>query len=383
MAGRFFEARTQFMRYYDGGGVTGGGGLPIETPTQSIQRMLDSMPPMPGMPTPFGLDVKINSLAAKPTITPELLVNDVTQLNGYLTQLGLNLSPSYMARLMVESYIDTVTAPTPAGVTDEQERQDMLDLVLTQTLRGRPVPDTFPKPTETKLNTAMTYIRNLMAYYVHSPEYVQALVNNEIIGVHASTSGSLLGVLDHGLLPQQEIEARGLLVTTGEGVYSGAGFNATSVSFVQPDRIHRLKSYYGNADPLTADIVAQQVAAYDAALQAVNPMDVTRPSLEKKVRQLQALETFLRTPPADPLMALQQDLIQQNFPVIYYVSQNTQRPRTFLSLGGLDTEFGLEGGAEREHMPMISVPANRVDFVRSLIAQGGLTMEVFPIEIVD
>jgi hypothetical protein len=260
-------------------------------------------------------------------------------------------------------------------------REDLLDIATKGVLRGKTIVDKLPGRSS-YMDFAM-HRANLINLYSISPDYANALVENEVLGIHGSTSASLLGVLQHGLRPQEVLTELGVLVASGEGVFAGTGWNKDHVSFAQWDYLIDISrpAYIGNNQPLTVKGVNGQIQNLETA--AAETHDDFKPPVEQKLQQARQVLSIIQKHPETEEELQYQELLIENFPVIYHINQSAQEGRTVhVPQSDVGKEFGIEGGVPVDNIKIILVPEVKIAKVQQLIQERGLNIGVFPIEIV-
>ncbi len=209
-----------------------------------------------------------------------------------------------------------------------------------------------------------------MKLYINDPELLVSALKNHIMGMHGSSSASLWGVLEHGLLPQDGLIERSAIVASGEHIFGGLGINKKHVSLFQwynssaanyalrreemsenslNDRIKHLKklaSVYGEKSFISVD---QAIAYTEATIAFLRKSNKTN---EEKIQEI---------------------LIRENFPVLYAgrvdrLKEGTrEHPRIAIPRSDLRAEFAVCDGLPLSEIPIILVPNDRVSQVRQLI----------------
>jgi hypothetical protein len=211
----------------------------------------------------------------------------------------------------------------------------------------------------------------LLEIALRNPELAWRIIEQKVIGVHASTAPSLVGVQEHGLRPQNWLTEHNVPTLSGEkyelspfATYNT--FNAKNVSFFPIGELHDLSHYVKNSPPRTKK---QMVAVNKETIHRLQEQSKTITHDSGKVERMidnlrQANATLLRPQgPKEELLVL---LSQEHFPVVYLVSGKNKegvRPKSDL------TEFGFEDGVPAESIEVVLVPSQYVSFVKKMFQE--------------
>ncbi len=210
--------------------------------------------------------------------------------------------------------------------------------------------------------------RTFAEYFIDDPAIADAIAQDGLNAIHGSGAGSLLGVAQMGLAPQEAVRDQYGFVATGERVYGSTGINSNGVSYAQ---------IYS---PATAIDYAKKVGkainrmAIEDGIQkiqktlAVIPGSIFEDSAKLTISQLQKTAEFLDKPNKTPQEQLQERLLRENFPVIY--AAKVSPDQTYIPGSDITSEFVFQGIARPE---IVFVPEAKIDLVKKIFADAGQT----------
>jgi hypothetical protein len=223
------------------------------------------------------------------------------------------------------------------------------------------------------LDDEYTQIDLLMQLYANNPSIAETITSRGIVGIHGSSSGSLLGVLDHGLRPQDFLDERNIVIATGEGVYGSADLNKTHVSFFPWFKRHPIKDYLPRTYPLTVDMLLEVT---DYLKKQASEAEGREKHFLKTIRNLENTIKFISKDPKNEEEKLGQELTKENYPILYFIDQNHFKENQIRKTG-LDDEFAIRDGIPPQGIPMIVVPEEFREKTRKIIENKGKNIAVF------
>ncbi len=209
--------------------------------------------------------------------------------------------------------------------------------------------------------------------YERNPSTAQKLAEYDIFGFHASSSGTLLGILEHGLLPGVDVRERGL-ATNGEWVFqSNSGQDSISVGLLGD--VVTLANYAGSGKPRSLDEVAQSIKGDEEFLARFKGEGglVKRSALEARIKEEEALYEKLKRDPED----LNNRLYMENIPILWGISRKLGEKQRFHRRS---EETRIDEVVKISDCQLIAVPSEKIDYVQKIVDQAGRTLELVPIE---
>lgn len=150
------------------------------------------------------------------------------------------------------------------GLTALQDRETtevLREIVVDSSLNGLPIPPRLGKGGEW-----LDKKYRLFEIYQKNPEVADLLVEKSVAGFHGSSSASLLGVLEHGLLTQAELRKQDRYIGSGERTVSPQG-GQPAISFGDwrvPKTIEQY-AHLGAGSALTAEALRARAKARRAS----------------------------------------------------------------------------------------------------------------------
>lgn len=230
------------------------------------------------------------------------------------------------------------------------------------------------------LRRAREYRTLLMDTYARNPDTTEALVKNNIVGLHASGSATLLSSLRHGLLPLNKLRAAGHEIPNG--AKDGDKEVGDGTSFVILGTHGReFTPFIGKPiTPESLDSQINQLSKFMKHLQTNGYDHHHVTSTQAAINRLQHKKQFLQKTAESPAETIQQQLTGENFPVIWGLSSEKVRSKQLLPIDSdVDGEF-LVGGLKPRDTPVILVPRNKIELVKQLVAQADSGHTVLPID---
>lgn len=335
------------------------------------------------------------------------VIEHFTQLKRDFVERTLHFTTDTLTRDTLEKYLQSLTNSTSSKRKQFMNRVfDTLDLIrtdrsipLTEMLiqydivtklatkglyKGKQVRETNPgRRSETGNGDVPLEVRGALAMLAaQNEDLADVIVEEDIMGAHGSTSGSLLDILDHGLRPQQYLDEHAIMPTTGEVVYEGAGINQEYVSFTEWTSVDTLALYAGSVSgEKGATDIRAEIERFRKASETAG--GVYRKSADMYINQRMKVADFLDQDMGEEDTA--KELIRRNFPVIYFINDDSFKDSTdpdtihYTKNKDLD-EFLVKGGVPPSDIRIILVPREQISLVRQQVQKRGLTTEVFPIE---
>lgn len=261
----------------------------------------------------------------------------------------------------------------------EAARNDLLQIATTGKLHGRRIDRSIPS----RGHWRDTFDRRaqMLEIYARNPRLAEAIAENGVVGAHGTTSGSLIPVLEHGLLTLQELRRRGLAITAGERKFSTGG----ATSFIEYQNGRRIRNYLGDNQPITVGKLTSEIEALKADVEKLEKADligqgiILKENEEKTIAEKEALRALLENPgETDPeLLAL----ITENFPVIYLANlEGVDGKRVLSPDSSISSEFMVKDGLPKDNVGIVLVPGSKVSYVTDLATRKDSNVRVFPIE---
>lgn len=272
-------------------------------------------------------------------------------------------------------------------------REDILKLATGKPFRGhklypaRSNGDFLGKKGSMSYGDAKDYRTLLMNTYTQNPDTTEALVKNNIVGLHASGSATLLSSLRHGLLPLNKLRTEGHETPNGakdgnKKVGDGTSFVVLGANKVSDGR--EFVSYTGT--PITPESLDRRINKLSEFIQFLqNQSGHDRNSSEvahvyAAINKLRDKKQFLEKPAENPEEATLQRLTCENFPVIWGLSSKNVRSKQLLPIiSDVHGEF-LVSGLKPHDTPVILVPRDKIQEVQQLVDKSGSHHTVLPIE---
>lgn len=255
--------------------------------------------------------------------------------------------------------------------------QDIDEIIANGSLEGRKLVGYGDKLRRWKEYQDISQREQLLHLYAANPEFAHQIVSGDVAAVHGSSSGSLLGVLEHGLRPQKYLREQQIPVSTGEGVMGSAELQEYVSVFPWHlnDRVRNYSVYRG---PITSESIHRGI---NQLQEEVDKGDQVRfiPSYKNTINNLETTLSFLERNDKSPEELLHAEMIKQNFPVLYFINLD-EVSQEDVDLTRMDDETIIKDGVSPDSIKVIAVPSQYVEQVRSIIKEKGKNISVFSIE---
>ena len=234
---------------------------------------------------------------------------------------------------------------------------------------------------------AMQVFEKLSTYDAHLADMI---ASKDIIGAHTSTSGSLLGVLDHGLRPQGYLKQHGIPLLTGMNDIGSYGLNQHSVSaelWYKSGYVVEDYSWYSGVltkEKLEEDIrsieenIALEMKGSNSKLsleQYINNHLIST-SYNRLIRTLELLKKVNKTGDERTIAGL----VEDNFPILYLINGTDLTSDRIVSVTtSSGDEFAVKDGLNQSEL-MILVPEEKLRLVRAFASIRESSSVVHPIE---
>lgn len=309
---------------------------------------------------------------------PDLRMEDDKQAIIYEISRSQLAKDAHMPQFLANVYeraVTLVNSSSLQAVIKESCRKDLFEIVLNGTLAGK---NMLSQPGRWRFTQEYFRRAHLMSLYIHYPDFARTIVNEKVIGAHGSSSASLIGVLDHGIRPQQYLKEAGIPVASGEGIFGAYGLNDVAVSFAQWNDERTLKQYSGEeaVEKREEDLERIRQELIRTSQGRISPY---KESMEVTALNIQQTLDFLRKPNKTPAELEHEKLIRQNFPVIYFISQDNLNKDKVITTD-MNQEFALRDGVAQSDIKIICAPKKQLDFVREKVSERSLGIKVFPLE---
>jgi hypothetical protein len=217
----------------------------------------------------------------------------------------------------------------------------------------------------------------LLKIYFHNPQLAKAIVEHNIVGGHGSSSGSFLGVLEHGLIPQGELIELGSAVSTGEIVKGGLAWNKDRTSLAWWSDVQTLKSYAVHR-PVTDEALIQAIKELQNQINTGKGIGFASvDSLRQQMLFFQRTLEFLSSNPD----SVEASLIRKGTPIIYFVSgDNFDSEDIVPGNSSIPSEYGVKSGIPLKNIRIILVPFTEVDVTQEILKAQHPDIQVFSIE---
>lgn len=284
-----------------------------------------------------------------------------------------------------------------------QVKRDLLSILTEGQLQGVSIFDPADVPGSLRLGNRfdnMLTDRELVAkIYLHDPELAKAFVQERIIGGHGSRSGSLVGVLENGLLPQTEIVSSGGMIVTGERFMGTSGERYVSFARWSEDGLLLKYANLGTENVTEEGLTAQLKKVRELIEKNQDPSfagyitderfrNQYLDALQRSSQSLEDAIKFLQKPQKTPVEEVRASLITENFPVIYYIDDQVKDRAIHTDWvtgpgGSLKGEFLIDGGVDPNNIKIILVPTDKVEEVEQIVRSYGRDWQVKAIEILE
>lgn len=256
--------------------------------------------------------------------------------------------------------------------------EDLYSIAADGSLRGSRLLGKYPESGNFFQNF-LSRRQRLMDFYLIDPDLADLIVKEEVVGIHGSSSGSLLSVLHNGLMPLTKLRAESELVASGERLYANELMNST-VSFFEWWRYKLLNNYAASKPQITTEYLEQRIKGWKQAL-IDDPANVDNPAIERMIGDLERVKWFLEYNPRNDLQRLHQRLIGENFPLAYMANgSGIDSSRFGKPLVGVRGEFFVKEGVAKDNVRAIFVPGEKIDSVKGYIQDLGLEIKVFNLD---
>ena len=266
------------------------------------------------------------------------------------------------------------------------------EIILENRLHGNEVPEILGS---FSLNDEFDKQQQLIGIAIKEPELAHAIVANSVGGFHASNSSSLFGILKHGILSSKESRERNIALGSGERTYTNPSARPF-ISFADWRNPQTLQNYAGSEQPTDLNYYLDRKTRLDSSVDATtkqwgeNHLFTVNAKLQSE--DTSRIIDILKTKPN----SLSAELIMENFPVLYgldisgYPHRDTSLKITDtpepilterLARNGIRSEFAImNGSVPPEKIPIIAVPPQKIEKVRSLVQHFGHGIDVYPID---
>lgn len=220
----------------------------------------------------------------------------------------------------------------------------------------------------------------ILGVYARNPSLAEVIVNKHVVGLHLTSSGSLLSIMDHGLLPLKQMMHEGMPIYTGahdaamdssvrEGVscvsLTGSSYGHSTLGFMRGILPEQVEKTIRNYEEMTTTVPERLAELFHADIEI-----------------WRGFHNFITREPADPREALQQRLLREPFPVVFGVSvgaveeerdrifdrnRDERLDKCFIPISDITGEFVVRGGITKNNIGIILVDSSNIDFVQQLI----------------
>jgi protein phosphatase 1L len=298
------------------------------------------------------------------------------KLRGLEETLARNFPYEEYERKFFRAEMEKVLRNALSNPEIQSRRNALLEIANKGTLDGVRIPDPII------LGSGHHSVENMwqrvyfVEIYTHNPELAHLMVENQIVGCHGSASGSLMGVLEHGLRPQNYLREHQVPIATGEGFYGSADLNDIHVSFFNIGTRSLRRSYLRDLEPITEEKLEKQIEKW----KNIPPGGMHYNSLQLKLRNTEETLKFLRKENKTEEENLVDNLIRRNFPVAYFVKDKSFDKQSDTRGTELDGEYAVKNGISREGVGVIGVPDSEVEFVQKLVVERNLNIKVISLD---
>lgn len=276
---------------------------------------------------------------------------------------------------------------------DSEKIDAVREIVFNNLLGGKPIPEFMGKINP---NDEVAKKQRLLEIYENDPHVANVIVEKNVIGFHASNSASLIGVLEHGLLPASVLREKGHFVSSGEHIFQGKKGQQT-VSFADWRAPWSLQQYADGGKPRSAETFDDIAAEFDKGyIENLHDFGEEHPYTHNSMtlaNDARVTAKMLR----DESHSETAQLVRENFPIMYGYSPGTEpiyetiydrpddKPDSYVVArlrSDIDGEFRVYGadGVKHDQIPVIAVPKDRVDEVRAITERYNRNVVVIPIE---
>lgn len=329
-------------------------------------------------------------------ISEEILQQDRLKINRSLTEEITRIEPrtrGVFTDNLTRAYSDILTNASIQGKPDEELQKLRDDLILIATkgqIRDATLLsyDQYPARRSPAPHTMLEYRALLMQIYARDPEFAYAIMKEKIVGMHGSTSASLLGVIKDGLKPHEEVIGTDGIIASGEGMLIGENdfpfVEEGGVSFSQLIATPKLMEAFTKLKPdLSEHIIKANLKKYYEKLAGLSssPADdwndfIDGYQCQLKIDYYQRLLDFLHKPNKTGEEQLQERLIRESFPVIYFIGP-VDPQQWYPGSRNVPTEFRAEGKTD---VRIVAAPKEKMEMVKNLSETHGRTWRVVDIE---
>lgn len=244
-------------------------------------------------------------------------------------------------------------------------------ILLTGCLGNGRVFDQYPG----KNGSTLTIRQNLLKIYLNNPELAKAIVELEIVGTHGSSIGSLISVLDNGILPTNKLVELNIPVSTGEH-QNGYLWNQEFVSMIEWTFAGTTRMYATDR-PQSRRTLRRDILDIQTKLAKGDQGSLT-PGLELRRNFLLATLKLL----SEDSNSIEARLIRDGSAVVYFVSkEGIEGKKVEIPRSDINSEYGIQDGIAQQYIKIILVPKNRIEFTKRILANKGREdIQVFALE---
>lgn len=228
----------------------------------------------------------------------------------------------------------------------------------------------------------------LAAIYLRDPELAEAIVANKIIGLHGAPSGTLLSILEKGLMPLQTLRDESIEVVSG--ARDAHSEERTRISFlpVSYHTAHSIKRFWGDGQPITSEKLREKIDGVAADLRRLRGLpdqnDTVHEEIERSqsnLLELQNLRNHISYPEVQVHPSLEDELIVQNFPLVFGFAGEGLEHSSIMDLHS-DTsgEHAVKDVIKPSNIRLVFAPAEKVEYVQRIAEARNPATKVFPIE---
>ncbi len=234
----------------------------------------------------------------------------------------------------------------------------------------------------------------LLNIYGQNPALAESFIRNKIWGIHATTSASLLSVLEQGLLPFNKLVEKGIPIFSGAHDASSSVKDGVSCATLYNHSLSSITRYfYGQ---VTEEELSNAIEFGRKAMTQPEGYGGLIKILRAALPHLEARRDYHATTPTTLEEKLKLSLVKDCFGIAYAVKQhavwddssrffddglsigkkrNSINDKTFIPQG-LSGEVVVRGGIALEDIGLILVPEIHIEFMRALLKQRGVDIEV-------
>ena len=336
------------------------------------------------------------------TLTPpelseasKLPIKDLREVASQVAKAEINiqkhLEPEQERKLGNGGYVDSTKELLDKSLALIHDKPGLAgeieDVVLNERFAGHQLPPMMGQFRDFDYPRKKTAFLDILD---RDPTLANIIAKRQVAGFHGSRSGSLLNVLRNGLIPASELRDQDTAIVSGERTFSPAG-GQKDISFADWRAPNSIGRYAQTGKPVTVESLLEQAENLRAALYSHvegigSNDDLFALNGSSIIKDYERQIEFMTDNPDSQ----ETKLMEQNFPVSYGIDVSgmeiadhdpSHAPSDFKGIidwssGDVAGEFLARDTITIDKLPVIAVPAEHIEQVRSLIEQEGVNAYV-------